>query len=153
MPNRTDIENPDRLAEVIFYKLEKAIKAYRQLAQRELRDAGFSITIDQWLTIKNIAEHPGIKQNDLARMVFKDSASITRIIEILVKSNLVERTILESDRRRTSLAVTDEGLEIIGAVEQKVAQNREKALLGISTGELELLENVIKKITANCDVD
>lgn len=148
--SNTEQPNVEVLDQVIFYKLERAIKAYRQFAQRELRQAGFSITIDQWLTIKNIYEHPGIKQNDLAERVFKDNASITRIIDILVKAEYLERTVHKDDRRRTTLSVTRKGHTVIEAVEGTVKRNRAKALNGVTQNELELLAEIARTITDNC---
>jgi len=150
--SNTEPADIEALDQVIFYKLERATKAYRQFAQRELRQAGFSITIDQWLTIKNISENPGIKQNDLAERVFKDNASITRIIDILVKAGNLDRNIHKDDRRRAALTVTPKGLEIIKEVEEIVKRNRQKALLGISEEELSSLANTVHTITGNCRV-
>lgn len=148
--SNTEQPNIEVLDQVIFYRLERAIKAYRQYAQRELRQAGFSITIDQWLTIKNISEHPGIKQNELAERVFKDNASITRIIDILVKAEYLERTVHKDDRRRTTLSVTRKGHTVIEAVEGTVKRNRAKALNGVTQNELERLAEIARTITDNC---
>ncbi len=148
--SNTEQPNVEALDQVIFYKLERAIKAYRQFAQRELRQAGFSITIDQWLTIKNISEHPGIKQNELAERVFKDNASITRIIDILVKAEYLERNVHRDDRRRTTLSVTRKGHKVIEAVKGTVKRNRAEALKGVSQKELELLAEIARTITGNC---
>ena len=78
----------ETLNDILFYNLEKSIKMYRKYAQKQLTKAGFEITIDQWLVLKTIQENKNISQNQIAEMVFKDFASITRIIELLVKKNL-----------------------------------------------------------------
>lgn len=140
----------ENLDQVIFYKIEKAIRIYRQFAQRQIKNAGFAITIDQWLTIKNILENPGIKQQELAENVFKDNASITRIIELLVKAKYLKRKIHKKDRRRTELIVTREGEEIVDKVSAVVLQNREQALEGISREEMLTVDNVLKIIVENC---
>ena len=70
---------------IFFYHLDKAIKTYRQFAQEKLKENGFDITIDQWLVLKAVSENQDINHNDLADAVFKDKASVTRIIELLVK--------------------------------------------------------------------
>ena len=75
----------EKLDSVLFYYIEKAIKSYRQFAQRELKNAGLSITVDQWLTLNCLHENPDMSQKELAETIFKDNASITRIIELLVK--------------------------------------------------------------------
>lgn len=140
----------DNLEQVIFYRLEKAIRAYRQFAQREIRNAGFAITVDQWLTVKTILENPGMKQQELADNVFKDNASITRIIDLLVKAKYLKRKVHAKDRRRTELTVTKEGEEIIDKVSSVIIANRETALRGVEPAELAAIERALTKITENC---
>ncbi len=136
--------------QVVFYQLEKAIKTYRQFAQRRIRAAGYSITIDQWLTMKTILENPGLKQQELAERVFKDEASITRIIEILVRERYLTRKIPNEDRRRTVLEVTVAGKEILEKVGEVILRNREDALSGVETVDLEALDGMLRKIIENC---
>lgn len=140
----------DKLEQVIFYKLENAVRTYRQFAQKQIRDAGFTITIDQWLTIKNILENPGIKQQELAENVFKDAASITRIIELLVKAKYLKRKVHRKDRRRTELLVTELGKNVISDVSAVVVEYREAALCNVDADELILLNKAIDTIVANC---
>ncbi len=141
------MESPEQ---VVFYQLEKAIKTYRQFAQRRIRAAGYAITIDQWLTMKTILENPGLKQQELAERVFKDEASITRIIEILVRERYLTRKIPKEDRRRTVLEVTTAGKEILEKVGEVILRNREDALSGVETVDLEALDGMLRKIIENC---
>ena len=138
------------ISNVIFYSIERAIKTYRQFAQRRIRAAGYSITIDQWLTMKTILENPGLKQQELAERVFKDEASITRIIEILVRERYLTRKIPNEDRRRTVLEVTVAGKEILEKVGEVILRNREDALSGVETVDLEALDGMLRKIIENC---
>ncbi len=140
----------ENIDQVIFYKLEKAIRSYRQFAQRQIKTSGFSITIDQWLTIQNILEHPGIKQQELAEKVFKDNASITRIVELLVKAKYLKRKVHKADRRRTTLIVTKEGEEVVEKVNEVILQNRAKALQEIDREQLMAMDNILHIITTNC---
>ena len=61
----------EKLNDVIFYHLDKAIKTYRQFAQHQLTKSGFSLTIDQWLVLKKLHEQPNIKQHEIAETVFE----------------------------------------------------------------------------------
>ena len=97
----------EKLDSIIFYNIDKAIRAYRNYAQRQLKINGFTITIDQWLIIKSILENPGITQNEIGNLVFKDNASVTRIIDLLVKSEYIIRTVHSKDRRKTNLEITE----------------------------------------------
>jgi MarR family transcriptional regulator, transcriptional regulator for hemolysin len=71
----------EKLDQVLFFTLEKSIKTYRQFAQRQIDKANIAITIDQWLVLKPIQDWPDISQHQIAENVFKDYASVTRMIE------------------------------------------------------------------------
>ncbi|SDI14660.1 MarR family winged helix-turn-helix transcriptional regulator [Chryseobacterium jejuense] len=140
----------EKLNSIIFYNIDKAIRAYRNYAQRQLKAHGFTITIDQWLIIKAILENPGITQNEIGDLVFKDNASVTRIIDLMVKSKYIKRHIHPDDRRKTDLEVTDSGKKVIKEVQNIVENNREVALEGVSKDELEMMYSALLKISENC---
>ncbi|OCA78574.1 hypothetical protein BBH99_08210 [Chryseobacterium contaminans] len=140
----------EKLNSIIFYNIDKAIRAYRNYAQRQLKAHGFSITIDQWLIIKAILENPGITQNEIGDLVFKDNASVTRIIDLMVKSEYITRHVHPDDRRKTNLEVTDSGKKVIKEVQNIVENNREIALKGVSKDELEMMYSALLKISENC---
>jgi MarR family transcriptional regulator for hemolysin len=140
----------DKLKDVIFYSMDKAIKTYRTFAQKKLKENNYKISIDQWLIIKSILENPGISQHELADRVFKDNASVTRIIELLVQSKYLERENNPNDRRKSNLKVTLEGESIIKKVHSLVLQNRKTALQGVSEEDLEITNRTLKKIAENC---
>lgn len=140
----------EKLSNIIFYNIDHSIRLYRMYAQKKLREHGFKITIDQWLVIKCILENPTITQHELSELVFKDNASVTRIIDLLIKAGYLEKETNPEDRRKLMLHVTKEGEAIIKDVHQVVLQNRSKALNGIDQKELEIADAVLRKIIANC---
>ncbi|MBP9793183.1 MAG: MarR family transcriptional regulator [Flavobacterium sp.] len=140
----------EKLNNIIFYNIDKAIKTYRMYAMKKIRENGYKITIDQWLIIKSILENPQISQQELAKNVFKDNASVTRIIEIMVKSNYLSRKVDINDRRKSILSVTTEGKEIIKKVQNIVLENRKVALKEISDEELDRMNKNLQKIIKNC---
>lgn len=141
----------EKLDSVLFYYIEKAIKTYRQYAQKELKNAGLSITVDQWLTLNCLNENPQITQKELAEAVFKDTASITRIIELLVKAKYIKRTINKEDRRKSNLLITELGLETISAASVVVEKYRNQALKGIGIAKEDHVKMVMKTIIKNCE--
>lgn len=140
----------EKLSNIIFYNIDHSIRLYRMYAQKKLREHGFKITIDQWLVIKCILENPNITQHELSDLVFKDNASVTRIIDLLIKAKYLQKEINPEDRRKFILHVTKEGEEIIKNVQEIVLQNRDKALKGISANDLEIADKVLQKIIQNC---
>ncbi|HEX9957539.1 MAG TPA: MarR family transcriptional regulator [Fibrella sp.] len=140
------------LNRVIFYTLEKTIKRYRQFAQNNIDRAGVDITIDQWLVLNILQESPTLGQLEIAERVFKDQASIARIMNLLEKKELLIQTASKQDRRRVDRLITPKGEELLRAVSPIVAQNRRTALQGLSDEAIEQLRQTLTIIDENCQV-
>lgn len=140
----------ENLNDVIFYQIEQAIKTYRMYAQKKIKENDLKITIDQWLVLKSLKENPNLSQAEIAEKVFKDSASITRIFDLLVNYGYVERQTNPNDRRKFNLNITPLGDEILESTYKIVLENRKKGLEGISKNTIKTLNETLKKITENC---
>lgn len=140
----------EKLDEIFFYTLEKSIKTYRKYAQAKINSQGFDLTIDQWLVLKTLQENDKPSQNQIAEMVFKDVASITRIIEILVQKKYINRKFNAADRRKFELEITDQGNAIIEDIYPIVIENRKQALKGFDISEVKTLKKQLEKLIQNC---
>lgn len=140
----------EKLEDILFYHIDKAIKSYRTFAQKSIKDAGFEITIDQWLVLKNLYDNPKIMQIELAERVFKDNASITRIIEILVKKMYLAKEIHSVDKRRSSYKITKFGEDLLKKIQPLILDNRRKALNKLTQNEIEITTKVMNIISNNC---
>ena len=140
-----------RLQDVLFYSLESAIKAYRRFAQGRLHEAGVDITIDQWLVLKTIHESPDITLQQVGAAVFKDFASVTRIVQLLERKGMLRRKPHPNDGRRSKLTLTSSGKSVIRRAEPIAQANRRQALVGIDADEVARLRVVLKRIVENCD--
>lgn len=138
------------LNNVIFYVLEKTIKRYRQFAQNHIDQAGLPITVDQWLVLNVIQECPSLGQTEIAERVFKDQASVARIIDLLVKKKLLAQQPSDQDRRRVDRTITPQGWALLKAVAPIVAQYRSSALEGLSEPAIEQMRQTLETIYANC---
>ena len=140
----------EKLTSTFFYVLEKSIKTYRQMAQRTISDEFGSITVDQLLVLQTMNDHPELTQQQIAVAVFKDFASITRIIDLLVRKGFLKRSDHPTDRRRFELTVTPEGEDLLRLVRPRILKNRKIALEGISEEEFAITRKVLEKIAENC---
>jgi MarR family transcriptional regulator, transcriptional regulator for hemolysin len=140
----------EKLDDLLFYHLDKAIKTYRQFAQNQLRKSGFNLTIDQWLVMKMLHDHPGINQQAIAEAVFKDNASVTRIIELLVKKEYLDRTPHPSDRRKFKLSISKTTAKLLQEINKISLRNRAVALNGLNPNDIQKAKNVMIAITENC---
>jgi MarR family transcriptional regulator, transcriptional regulator for hemolysin len=139
----------DQVNSVIFYAIEKAIKSYRRFAQKQLKNGGLNITVDQWLTLSALHANPLLSQKQLADLVFKDNASITRIIDLLARNGFLKRNDHGSDKRRSQLTITSKGKKFIIKARKIVDNYRAAALRGIASHELRHAGKVMDLIIKN----
>ena len=109
-----------------FFKIDTTIKKIRTALQRQFNDAGFDLTVDQWVVIDHLFRNPGISQNTLADMTTKDAPTVTRIIDLLAQKGLTERRLTDHDRRKFLVYLTEAGeakyhevLPIVSAMRRK----------------------------------
>lgn len=140
----------DKLSNTIFFQLDRAIKSYRQYAQKQLNDKGFQITVDQWLVLKTITDQPDISQNEIAEFIYKDKASVTRIIDLLITKGYLQRETSAENRRRVKLTITKAGKNIIQQILPTIKAYRKNALVGIEENELSTVNSMLEKIIKNC---
>ena len=141
-----EFQNPSN---TIFYQIEKAIKQYRTMVQTNLNKLGYKITINQILLMIQIDRKPEISLVELAELLFKDVASITRMTELLVKEDFVERKENKDDRRKKDLKITPKGKKLLDLAIPVILQNRETAQKNITQEERDTLYNILNKIILN----
>jgi len=142
----------ERLTDILFYALEKSIKSYRQFAQQSINQHGFDITIDQWLVLKAIHANPDWTQQQIAEATFKDYASVTRMIDLLVKKQYLKRDLREDDRRRFILTLTKPAITLLEVLQPVIENNREIALKNIGSKEALEVHAILNTIISNCNL-
>ena len=134
----------------VLYTIEQTIKEYRKISQKNIAKIVSDITVDQGLVLLILNENSNYSQKDIAGLIFKDNASITRIIELMVKKDYLVRTVNESDRRKFNLEITEKGRNTVDLLSPAIKLNRTTALHGLSENEIELLDTLLNKIITNC---
>jgi MarR family transcriptional regulator for hemolysin len=126
------------------------VKVYRQYFQTQLKNAGYDITLDQWLVLNMIIDYKGISQTEIAKRVFKDKASITRIIDLLESNGYVERIPHPTHGKMTQINITQKGNETIDMLKKEVPKFRDFAMKNISEDQKKETQAVLKSIIYNC---
>ncbi|MCQ0111822.1 MarR family winged helix-turn-helix transcriptional regulator [Zhouia amylolytica] len=137
--------------ETIFYAIERAIKEYRRMAQKRISKSIPKITIDQAMVLIFLKKYPKLSQKELAKLVFKDAASVNRTIDLMTRNGYVEKSLNPSDKRRYHLSVTVFGDRTLDEMQELIKQNRSMALKGITDKEIEQVDHILQKIIENCN--
>ena len=88
----------------------------KTLINKLLKDEGFPITNEQWIVLKAVFEQPGQSQTEVSQHTQKDKTNITRILDLLEKSNYIQRKRDGRDRRMNRIYITEHGKTILKAV-------------------------------------
>lgn len=139
----------DRKSELHGFILERTAKRVKQYFQKQLSDQDTGITIDQWVILQVLADQDGLSQLEIAKAVFKDAPTVTRIIDLLCKKKLTKRSADASDRRRFKIKLTKQGQEKIDEVLPIIQKARQQTWNGISDKDREQLVDTLNQVFEN----
>ena len=135
----------------VFYKLERAIKLYRRMAQSYIDSAGFDVSLNQLILLIQLSTNPSSTQVELAGHIFKDYASVARMVDLLVKKGYLTRTENQEDRRKKDLSPTAKCEDMLDKVKSVMTGYRHQALIGIDEKSQKLLSEILDKFSHNCE--
>jgi len=93
----------------IALELERTLSLIKSKSLVVFKEKNFPISRDQWMILERIAEEEGSNQKDIAKDTFKDPASLTRMLDILVDKGFAKRQASKRDRRTFDIYLTVEG--------------------------------------------
>ena len=139
-----------KLEDVLYYLIEKTNKVIRRYSQERYVKAGLNITVDQWLVMKKIHDSERITQIELANALFKDRASITRILDLLLEKKLVRKD-EAADKRAYELRLTAGGEKFLEQAFAIVKGSRAKGTETLTESEIQQLRTGLQKIIKNLE--
>lgn len=131
--------------------LDRTLKAVRLDLHRRFREVGVDITPEQWVLISALYEQDGMSQAELAGNSYKDAPTVSRIIDLLARKQLVERIRLKDDRRSYQVIITEQGRAVVEKVLPAVLESRRKGWNGLSAADYAHFLHVINQVFQNFD--
>jgi len=131
------------------YLLERTQKKVRQYFQKSLLAHNTGITVDQWIILDRLNRNDGLSQSEIADMTLKDAPTVTRIIDLLCKKELVERIQDNGDRRRLNINLTPKGKKKVEEVSPIVLEMREKGWQNLSDEDYTTMIRILDTIYTN----
>ena len=131
--------------------LHYLIMANQVLVQKalleQLKDTG--LTIGQPKILDYLKEHDGSNQKEIAKACFLEAGSLTTILNKMEEKGLIERRILNGNRRSFHIFLTAVGKEKQQLVDTAFSEIEKKALADISEKEFEQFMSVYHRIYSN----
>lgn len=131
--------------------LHYLIMANQMLVQKalleQLKDTG--LTIGQPKILDYLKEHDGSNQKEIAKACLLEAGSLTTILNKMEEKGLIERRILNGNRRSFHIFLTAVGKEKQQLVDTAFSEIEKKALADISEKEFEQFMSVYHRIYSN----
>ena len=128
--------------------------AHRAMTKRFVQNAmksGLDISLDQWMVLGPIWQLESASQKELGEITLKDKTSITRLVDILEKKNLVVRVEDQIDHRIKRVILTNAGKQLFFDVLPIMEKTREEVRKDISDQDIETFKKVLSSIIVNIE--
>lgn len=138
---------PDVMRESIGFVVNDAARLFRRELDRRIRTLG--VTALQWRTLATIALYEGVIQSQLAEWLEVEPITLSRMIDRLAESGLVERRPHPDDRRANSLYLTATAQPLVATVRFHADQLAQEALEGLDESEKQQLFGLLARVRGN----
>lgn len=144
MPN-----NQFKKGELYSFITGMASTAIARKLQKNFKQQGIEITIEQWSVLYHLWKTDGISQQKLCNASFRDKPSITRLVDNLEKLKLVRRVSSQTDRRQNLIMLTDAARRLQDQTMEIASTTLAEALEGVSAADVERAKVVLQKVYDN----
>lgn len=131
------------------FLLDRTARSVKQYAQRRFKELGFNITLDQWIVLRNLSDQDDLNQKELAELIFKDTPTLTRIIDLLCEKGLTKRKSDPDDRRSFHVGLTSAGRAKVEKLKPLVRAVRLKAWEGLTERDFNQFKRILNAICTN----
>lgn len=104
----------------------------------------YELTHIQFAALLGILHFPGIDQGRLGKLIALDRQSISRVIKMLTKKNLVDRR--QKDKRTNALYLTSRGRKLLQAMRSRTKTIDDKILLPLTNNERQIFMMLLTKL-------
>ena len=133
--------------ETLPFEIAETAHALRKAFDR--RAVGLGVTRAQWKVLFRLERQPGLRQIELADMLDIEPITLSRIIDRLEESGLVERLADPADRRAWRLHVTAKARPLVAKLRAVADEMISEAFAGIDPKEIEITRQVLGRVREN----
>ena len=144
MPN-----NQFKWGELYSFITGMASTAIARRLQKNFKQQGIEITIEQWSVLYHLWKKDGVSQQELCNATFRDKPSITRLLDNLEKLKLVKRVASPTDRRQNLIVLTDAARKMQDHTMEVASNPLNEALEGVVVSDVDRAKVVLQKVYDN----
>ena len=133
--------------ETLPFEIAETAHALRKAFDRKA--VGLGVTRAQWKVLFRLERQPGLRQIEIADMLDIEPITLSRIIDRLEESELVERVADPADRRAWRLHVTARAEPLIAKLRAIADEMIAEAFAGIDAQDIQITRQVLRKAREN----
>jgi len=130
----------------IVLLLEQAHKRVSRDFDRALAHGG--ATGEQWRVLDKLADEGGRPIGELAQALGIHPPTMTKLVDRMVASGIVQRIVDESDSRRVLIYITDVGLQLFAQLAEKAAAFQQDLTSRLGENKASQLTRLLGNLTA-----
>ena len=130
-------------------QFEETVRKQKSYFNYVCAKESLGISYDQWLVLKQVMDKQGINQSDISKLVGKEPASISRIINYLEKKELIIKVNNEKNKRANKIYLTHNGYDICEKVSKIYVECLQKQFKGIYEREVSLIREILTRVNKN----
>lgn len=135
------------MSETIGFLLNDTARMFRRAYNARTKGSG--ITALQSRVLTYLARYPGIRQGPLAELIEVEPITLSRMIDRLEESGLVERRADPTDRRAWQLHLTASAEPLLDTLRETARDVVAEATEGLSDAERDELTRLVERVRAN----
>lgn len=135
----------------LYSSPEFLIRRAHQVASAAFAEAcaELDLTPSQYAALYALREQGHVGQNELGRLVSLDRSTVSVVVRCMLKRGLITAQDDESDRRKSSLLLTDDGRALLEQAERCSAEVDRRLLSRLGAGEAERFVAALRKLSAS----
>lgn len=111
----------------------------------------YHITTEQWSVLRTLYEQNKVTQKELSIRTDKDQATLTKILDLLEKQELIKRVSNPDDRRSFLIEITSRGTELVQNLASYIEDVFSKIVVGIEKDQLKIYQDVLISLEKNLE--
>ncbi len=143
------MKNKEKTPVDVYDWMEIALRDVKAAMKEVIKNKKYGVTTDQWLVLQKIADADEINQSGIASATAKDPAAITRMLDLMVKKDLVQRKDAKKDKRSSIIKLTRKGRGLVKRMSPVIADMYSASLKEISDRDLNAVRRVSARISEN----
>lgn len=130
-----------RLTVNLIFTINRIMNEHQQLLKK------FNISLQQFNILRILrGQHPhAISLNLIKDRMLDKNSDVSRLVERLVKKNLIDRTVCPADRRQVNLLITEKGLSLLENID-KIEKSFDQIVSGLTQNEAKTLNRLLDKL-------